>query len=265
MKFKLMIYGAIIGVANIIPGVSGGTMAVILNVYDKLIQSISNLRTDFINSIKFLIPVGIGGGVGILAFSKLIEFCLETFATATNLVFVGLIIGSIPMMLGKVKESKIETISIAIGVITLAAMVYMGVANPDENSGQVITVLTLGSFIHLFLTSIIAAGAMIIPGVSGSFILLLLGTYTTILTAVSNLNILIIIPVGLGCITGVLVCAKLLDKLFANYPQQTYAGILGLMIGSITVIAPMSGFGMEYVIGGVLAIGSGLLAWSFSK
>lgn len=265
MNLKLMIYGAIIGVANIIPGVSGGTMAVILNIYDKLIQSISNLRRDFVNSMKFLIPIGIGGGAGILAFSKLIEFSLERFSIATNLVFVGLIIGSIPMMYGQVKQTKVEPISILVGILTLAAMVYMGVANPDDSSGHVITVLSFGSFMNLFLTSIIAAGAMIIPGVSGSFILLLLGTYTTILTAVSNLNVLVLVPVGLGCIVGVLGCAKILDKLFSYFPQQTYAGILGLMIGSITVIAPLTGFGLEYIVGIILATVASVVAYIFSK
>lgn len=265
MNIKLMIYGAIIGVANIIPGVSGGTMAVILNVYDKLIQSISNLKDDFIGSMKFLIPVGIGGGAGILAFSKLIEFSLERYAIATNLVFVGLIIGSVPMMLGKVKESKIRFDSIIIGLLALIVMVYMGVASPDDNAIEVINTLTVSSFVRLFITSIIAAGAMIIPGVSGSFILLLLGTYTTILTAVSNLNILVLIPVGLGCITGVLVCARMLDRLFTHFPSQTYSAILGLMLGSITVIMPLGVMGVEFVVGTILAIISAAIAYMFSK
>lgn len=265
MNIKLMIYGAIIGVANIIPGVSGGTMAVILNVYDKLIQSISNIKDDFIGSLKFLIPVGIGGGIGILGFSKLIKYCLEAYSVATNLIFVGLIIGSVPMMLGKTKETKLRLDSIIVGIIALALMVYMGVATPDDNGVQVITSLTVLSFTKLFFTSVIAAGAMIIPGISGSFILLLLGTYTTILTAVSDLNILVLMPVGLGCMTGVLVCARLLDRLFTHIPGQTYSAILGLMIGSITVIMPAIEVNVEFFVGVVLSIVAAITAYLFSR
>lgn len=264
MNIRLIIYGAIIGIANIIPGVSGGTMAVMLDVYDKLIQSVSKIRTDFKNSMRFLIPIGMGAGVGIVLFSKIIEYCLENFSVATNLVFVGLIIGSIPMILGKVREKKLQVGEIISFVICLGIMIYMALVNP-EDSNSVITTLTVGSFLKIFLVSVISAGAMIIPGISGSFVMLLLGVYTTVLTAVSDFNILILIPVGLGCVVGLLLCAKVIDLLFTKFPHQTYSGILGLMIGSIFVLFPVFTVNVEFIVGIVLAIGSGIVAYMFSK
>ncbi len=262
---RQIIYGAIIGVANIIPGVSGGTMAVILKVYDQLIHSVSNIKSDFKNSMKFLIPIGIGAGLGILVFSKIIEFSLANFHIATNLVFVGLIIGSIPMIFEKAKESKLKIGSgISFGVC-LVIMLYMAFTNPDDSGSQVITVLSVTSFIQIFAASFVAAGAMIIPGISGSFVMLLLGMYTTILTAISDFNIMILIPIGLGCGVGVLVCAKIIDKLFAKFPQQTYSGILGLMAGSIFAIFPGILLNIEFGVGVVLAILAGVVAYKFGK
>lgn len=264
MNIKLIIYGAIIGIANIIPGVSGGTMAVVLDVYDKLIQSVSNFRTDFKNSMKFLIPIGIGGAAGIVLFSKIIEYCLENFSVATNLVFVGLIIGSIPMILDKVQEGNIKVGEILVFIICLALMIYMGIANPDDSS-TVITTLTVSSFLRIFCVCVISAGAMIIPGISGSFVMLLLGVYTTVLTAVSDFNIMILIPVALGCGVGILLCAKIIDLLFAKFPQQTYSGILGLMIGSLFVLFPAFTLNVEFGMGIILAVGSAVVAYMFSR
>ncbi len=259
-----MIFGAIIGIANIIPGVSGGTMAVILKVYDKLIHSISCIRTDFKNSMLFLIPIGIGAGAGILLFANIIEFSLAHFPVASNLVFVGLVIGSIPMIYGKATEKKISVGSIIAFVACLGVMLYMSFANPQE-SDAVITTLTVSNFFILFFAACVAAGAMIIPGISGSFVLLLLGIYTSVLTAISHFNLIILIPFGLGCAVGGLGCAKIIDKLFEKFPCQTYGGILGLMVGSIFAIFPAFSMNVEFIVGLALAALFAGIAFWFSK
>ncbi|MFI3228067.1 MAG: DUF368 domain-containing protein [Clostridia bacterium] len=261
---RTFFYGMIIGVANIIPGVSGGTMAVILNIYDKIISSISNLRTDFKNSLKFLIPLGLGSGIGILLFAKIIDFCLENFASATSLVFLGLILGSIPMINKKASEYNKTTSGYLCMAVAIIILGFMHFSNIDDSS-TLITTLSAGSFAKLFFASFIAAGAMIIPGISGSFILLLLGIYSSILTAISNFNILILIPVGLGCGVGILVCAKIIDILFKKYPQQTYMGILGLMIGSMIIIVPQFTASFEFLIGCILCVVSAKIARDFSN
>ena len=273
MNFKLIVYGAIIGIANIIPGVSGGTMAVILKVYDQLIGAVSNITKNFLKSMKFLLPIGIGAGVGILLFSKIIEYTLYNFPTATNMAFVGLIVGSIPMIFTSVTKGKVKVSVVLSFLATLALMFVINLASPDSESVAAITSLSFTNFFILFFASVISAAAMIIPGISGSFVMLILGTYTTVLAAISNLtspetffnSVLILIPVGLGCIVGVLGCAKILEKLFKSFPAQTYSGILGFMIGSIFVILPPLGLDISSGIAVVIGIITFFMAYLFSK
>lgn len=169
------------------------------------------------------------------------------------------------MILKKTMEDEMSKSSRVVFALAVLLMVYMGIASPDDSTVNVIESLTLSSGLRLFLCSVIAAGAMIIPGISGSFILLLLGIYTSILTAVSNLNIIVLIPVALGCMVGVLLFAKVIDKLFENFKQETYCGILGLMVGSIFIIFPGFFFGLEFIIGVLLAAVAGVMAYQFSK
>ncbi len=260
---KLILFGMIIGIANIIPGVSGGTMAVILGVYDKIISAISNWRTKFIDSVKFLALIGIGAVAGIFIFANLIEYTLENFPMATNMVFVGLIIGSIPMIYKKATAEKLGVSGVGAFVVCFGFMMFMLLVTPSESAA--ITVLTASSFARIFLSSAVAAGAMIIPGISGSFVLLLLGLYTTILTAISDFNILILIPVALGCAVGILLCAKIIERLFAKAPCQTYLGILGFMIGSIPIIFPAISLSLELGASVVLAVGAAAAAYFFAK
>ncbi len=260
---QLIIFGAIIGIANIIPGVSGGTMAVILGVYDKMISAISNWRTQFVNSVKFLALIGIGAVAGIFLFANVIDYTLEHFPMATNMVFVGLIIGSIPMIYQKATASKISVSGVLAFVVCFGFMMFMMLVTPSESAA--ITTLTVSSFLRIFLSSAVAAGAMIIPGISGSFVLLLLGLYTTILTAISDFNILILVPVGLGCGIGILLCAKIIERLFAKAPCQTYLGILGFMIGSVPIIFPAISLNIELFVSILLAIGAAAAAYFFSK
>lgn len=264
---KLIICGMLIGIANIIPGVSGGTMAVILKIYDKLIFSISNLykKESLKESIKYLMLIGIGAVSGILLFSKFIEYTLNNFPTSTNIFFAGLIAGSIPMILNKTKiTKKISISSIICLIISLTLVILMKFLSPEEST-QIITTLNLASFLKLFIASIFSAGAMIIPGLSGSFLMLIFGIYQTILSAVSNINILILMPVGLGCLVGILGCAKIIEKLFLKYSSQTYCAILGFMIGSIFIIFPSLKFDLTIIINLILFLGASIMSYSFSK
>lgn len=265
MKLVHILYGAIIGIANIIPGVSGGTMAVILNVYDQIIEAVSSITKDIFKSIRILAPIGIGGVAGILLFSKIIEYCLNTIPTITNLAFVGLIIGSIPMIAKKIKGKKISTSIVISFLIAFGIMMAMLVLQPDDSTTTLITTVTPMNFAILFFASAIAAATMIIPGISGSFVMLLLGIYTSVLTAVSNFNIPVLIVVALGCMAGILACAKLIEKLFAKFPEQTYAGILGLMIGSIFIICPELSISLSTGIGIVFVPIMAYAAYFFSK
>lgn len=251
MKFILnIIYGAIVGVANIIPGVSGGTMAVILNIYDKLLSAFTGLRKNFKKSFMYLLPIGIGAVAGIFMFSKLLKFLLENYPIPTNFFFLGLIIGGIPLVFKKATETKFKAVSIIPFIIFLVAMIVLAFVN-TENTG-IITTLDLGTYIYILIGSAVSAMCMIIPGVSGSMIMMILGLYTTVLTAVSKLDILMLIPVGIGVVIGIVCGAKLIDICIKRFPQATFFAIMGLMIGSLLSIYNNSGF--EFNIQGIIAI-----------
>ncbi len=286
---ELAIFGMIIGIANIIPGVSGGTMAVILGVYDKLIASVSNIRTKFWESIKYLAPIGVGAVVGIVLFASIIEYTLEHFSMATNMVFVGLIVGSIPMIYKKATAKKVDIASILAFVVCFGFMLFMKLVTPEEDANSVITTLTVASFVQVFISSAISAGAMIIPGISGSFVMLLLGLYTTVLATISEIStvlgifidtlkgepfaldallssgIWLLIPIGLGCLVGILGCAKIIEKLFEKASCPTYFGILGFMLGSLLIIFPPIVIGVEFFVSVVLLVAAAATAYLFSK
>lgn len=251
--------GMAVGVANIIPGVSGGTMAVILHMYDELIESISTFFKDWKKNLLYLIPIGLGAIVGIVAFSKIVKYLLENYPMATNFFFIGLIVGSCPLIFNKAKEGGIKKGNIIPFIITFAFIVAISVINPPEENAKIITTLTLNSFITLALTSMIGAVAMIIPGLSGSFILLILGVYTTIITAIADMNVLILVPVAIGVALGILGGSKAIDILIKKYKQGTYMAILGFVVGSIFAIYPGFVFGAEGIVSIiVLAIGAAM-------
>lgn len=262
-----IIFGVIIGVANIIPGVSGGTMAVVLNIYDKLIDSVSNFRKDFKKSIMFLLPIGIGAVLGIVAFSKLIEFLLTNYPLATNFFFIGLILGSIPMIFKRATEDRFRPSSLVPFLLFLIGMLVLSSFSDGAMSGEVVSQLSAGIFIKLLVCSAIAAAAMILPGVSGSMVMVILGTYNTVLTAISSMNILMLVPVGIGVLIGIVGGAKVIDLCLKKFPQATFFAILGLILGSIYPLIANAGFSFstEGIVAIVLMIVAAGIALAFSS
>ena len=263
MKFILYaIYGCIIGVANIIPGVSGGTMAVILNVYDKLIDSVIGIKKHVKESLAFLIPVAIGGGLGIFGFSKLLKYLLENFPMPTFFFFIGLILGTVPLIFKKIITSsdgkkKFNAYTLIPFAVFFGIMIALSFFN-TENSSSTQIQLDFINWIYLFFVSALAAMCMIIPGVSGSMILMIFGFYSAVLGAVADIfknfsgSVMILIPAGLGIVVGLLSGVKLIDVCLKKFPQMTFAAILGLMLGSLLSIYNNSGFAFN--IQGIAAI-----------
>ena len=267
---KRMVYGAVIGVANVIPGVSGGTMAVILGIYDKLLESISfkNLKRN----ILYLLPIALGGGAGILALSKAIKFVLANYPIATNFAFIGLILGSIPMIWKRARnpkgdpkgESSVSPLNILFFVLAFGVMLLLAFINRGSIENAVQTQLTPVLAIQLFFASIASAFAMLLPGISGSFIMLLLGCYATVISAISDLNIILLLPVGAGCVVGLLLGALLISKLMKKYPQAAYMAILGLIAGSLFSIYPGFVLGAEGIVAILLLALFAFVSWWFS-
>lgn len=263
---RLIGIGIILGVANVIPGVSGGTMAVVFNIYDRLIGVITLNVRKIISEWRFILPLVLGMGLGIILFSKAITFLFQNYPVQTNWFFIGIILGSIPMLLKRLlaaskKSSGRRTVplsAIVCGVVALAVMAVMTYLEVSESGAPIQTELSPALVVRLMVGLAFATIAMIIPGISGSFLMLVVGVYSTVIAAISDLNIPLLVPAVIGGVIGLLGGAKLVRLLMAKVPAQTYGAILGLVLGSILVIFPGFGGGMM-----VLATSLGCAALGF--
>ena len=176
---KLILAGIVIGVANVIPGVSGGTMAVVFGIYDELIGVISFNIKQIFSKWRFWLPLGLGMGIGIIAFSKIVTFLFEHFPVQTQYFFVGIVLGSIPLILKRTslalkRENLGNWISALVGLVIMLLMVFI---NTDSMVSIIQTELTFGLGAKLLVGGALAAFAMIIPGISGSFLLVIFGVF----------------------------------------------------------------------------------------
>lgn len=238
MEWKNIFRGFAMGVADLIPGVSGGTIAVILGIYDRLIAAISGFFSkEWKRHALFLIPLAIGMIATILSLSRVIDFLLENYYAPTQFFFLGLIVGIIPMLFRELHSragfKSSYWIAIVIGTIIVASMAFIRPAEAD-----VITQLTLGTTLLLFFSGWLASMAMLLPGISGSFILLLIGVYATAIKALSDFNIPVILIIGAGVGVGFIVSSKIIRYLLAHKPGITFAVIIGLVLGSLAVVFP---------------------------
>ena len=354
-----ILYGLVFGIANIIPGVSGGTMLVVFGCYDKVCGALTLNLKEIKKNIVFLIFFGIGAVLGIVGFAFIITWLFENFPTQTNMFFMGLIIGSVPLIIRNATvKDKFKPLCAVPFIIGLAAVVGLAIAESgstepyrfevgtigsdtyvaiyndsgrtvndweieftDENiavDGRTIgakavynastvekiqslfgvqfgpsvpnafvsdgieikphdrlvftydgelspenmelTVsykMDIGFFITMVAALFIAAIAMIIPGVSGSFVMLTLGVYTTVIGAVKDLDFAIIIPCAIGAVIGLVAGARLITWLMKKHSLMTYSAILGLVAGSLYVIFP-AGFGLNIsTLTGLICLAAG--------
>ena len=270
MKYLIdILKGVVIGVANAIPGVSGGTMMVSMGIYDDIIYCITHLFKQFKKSVLMLLPYFIGMAVGIVGLAFAIQYLDKNFPFQTRMVFIGLILGGVPMLFQRVKKQKI---GIANGVVfliffaSIIAMQYFGGNGTD-------VALTIGvlSLIKLFVVGVIASATMVIPGVSGSMMLMIMGYYNPIMKAITDFvkaatggdwgNVLhigaILVPFGIGVVLGIFAIAKIIEWLLNKAEGLTYSAILGLVISSPVVIlmgTALSGIGAVTIVTGIIAL-----------
>lgn len=269
---KNILKGMVIGLANIIPGVSGGTLMVSMNIYDKLIHAINHLFSQFKKSMGLLIPVFIGMGLAIVLSSKLLEDVLfAKFPIQTNLLFIGLIVGGLPAILRKVKGHKTNVLHIflfAVFFIGVVVAAYMGGGEGAAASTQV----NLVNILMFFAVGIVASATMVIPGVSGSMVLLLMGYYNPVLSLVNGFissltagdwagvlqRCALLVPFGLGVVFGIFAIAKLIDYIFTKAPTYAFWAIIGLIVASPVAIVLMNLSAFTTI--GVVSAATGLVA-----
>ena len=254
--------GVAVGVANIIPGVSGGTLAVVLRIYEKLITSLRDvlsLRKGWIRHVPFLAQIVVGAGIGIVGLARVIEYLLATHAGPTQLFFIGLILGSVPALLQQSRGVRFSAGQIVAFLVALAAVIGISLLTGAE-AGRVVTARTVGTAGLLVASGIAGAAAMVVPGISGSFLLLLIGTYGTIIHGINELDIFILGATGVGILLGLALITRLIAWLFQRAPGPTYAAILGLVAGSLVRLWPGLLSGMEWLWGATAVILGAVLA-----
>ena len=257
---RTLAIGIIIGMANVIPGVSGSTIAVVFGIYDKFINAITlNIKKLRLNK-KFVLPIIAGMASGVLIFSKIITVLYEKFPVQTNFFFTGLIIGSIPMLAAlatktkkgmKIEKSKIASIIIC-ALIGIAVMILFSLLESSfgtaQNMAGPLPVFSVKLALKIFVAGVFGAVAMIVPGISGSLLMLIMGVYPIVIKSIPALflpesfftALILLLPNGFGVLAGLLIGAKLIKNLLEKAPNHAYAVILGLLCGSALNICPLT-------------------------
>lgn len=258
MKYIILaLKGIAVGIANAVPGVSGGTIAVVTKIYDELLGSLTPNIKRLIKKLPFLIPVGVGMLIGIFLASKVLGFLFETYNVPTQLFFVGVILGSIPMIYKEcTKERRLSPVCAVPFLVGAAVMIAMLFIKPDDFSG-ITGEFNLLNGVIFFLSAVIAAAAMIVPGVSGALMLKVMGCYDAAIMAVNELNIPVLLIFAAGAVVGIFAAAGIISMLLKKFRRETYCFISGLIIGSIPSIFPSEfSFNAQGIIGIILlAIG----------
>jgi len=239
--FLISIKGMAMGIADLIPGVSGGTIAFITGIYEELIDSLSEIKFSLIKDLHkkgfkyvwekinapFLISLFFGIFISVLIFSKFITWLLVYYPILTWSFFFGLVLSSILYVIKKIEKwNLITALLLIIGTFVAYKITKLEAFNSTD------------SYLYIFLSGAVAICAMILPGISGAFILVLMGSYSSILQAISNKEILKILSFGAGAIIGLLTFSKFLKFLFNKYKNETFSILTGFMAGALIKIWP---------------------------
>lgn len=254
------IKGIIVGIAVVIPGLSGSMFAVIVGLYEKMINAISTLRKNFKKNVLFLLPIVIGGVIGILLSAKLIVDLCEKYPQQAYFFFIGLVLGSIPLVLRKVKQIKFKPAYLLITLFSFGFILLMGYLSGGEGDvtiSETVHYLTgFSDVIAVFVAGFLSCAFMSIPGVSGSVTLMVLGQYNKVYGAVGDCSDMVkfilkgdfenallasrslgtAIVFAIGGVLGFLIIAKLIAKLLAKFEAQVYYGVSGMVLGAVIIL-----------------------------
>lgn len=220
--------GIIVGIGGIAPGLSGSVLLVIFGLYQKTIGAIGTLFKDFKNNLKFLIPLFAGFGVGVIIFSKIVNYLLNTFEAYTRFTFLGLVIGTIPLFYKEVKKEGFSKKYYF--VIVIAAIIGFSVFFINKN---LFAPVNNPNLLQSIMLGVAVAGSSIVPGVDSAVILSTLGLYELYVSSLASFNLAILIPAGFGLIIGVLVISFVINKLINKFYTMTFSIIFGLFLSII--------------------------------
>ena len=279
---KRFLYGILVGITSIAPGISGGTIAIALGFYESLINSIANIFSDFRKHFSYLFPYGVGAVISIACLSVALEFLFENYTLPTSTLFIGLIIGTLPFIKRKVTDSldghKPDFKHITTGVIFFVIVLIPVLAGEDSVSALFSpdTQDGAGSMLLFLVIGIIVAATMIIPGLSGTMILMTLGLYRALLstasgfvTAAVSMDIPAVvglldavIPIGIGFAVGGFLIARVLNRLFQKIPSYIYSAIFALICATpVVMLAEISAdqLTLPNILISIITLAAGLL------
>ncbi len=265
--------GSLLGVANIMPGVSGGTLAISMGIYDKIIYAVTHLRKDPKNSIRILAPIGVGVLLGFIGLSYIIRWLFMFYPLQTNLLFIGLVLGGLPEIVKPIRREKITGARILVCLLFFSLVSVLPLLNISGKEAVMDFSFLTGA--KMFGIGIISAATMVVPGVSGSMILLILGYYQPLLDEITGCinglllmdgnrilrGIILLGPAVIGVGVGIIVIAKLVEYLLGHHKITSYWAILGLILASpIGIFLEMEtpSWDILPVLTGILALGLGL-------
>lgn len=247
------IKGIVIGIADAVPGVSGGTMAVVLKIYDQLLDVITLNLKKLKANWKFILPLGIGVVLGILVAAKALAFLFDQYSVPTNLFFMGVVLGSVPMIFREATAgTRFTTKNLLPVLVGIAVLVGVFLLNRTDDSASYYTTINPSLFGYLILVLAISTIAMIIPGISGSFMMMVFGVFQTIMHAINSMNFAILLPCVIGGLIGLFGGAKIISYLLKRYHNLVYLVILGMVLGSLYAIFPR---GFSFNAQGIVGIG----------
>ncbi len=266
--------GIVIGISNVIPGVSGGTMMVSMGIYDRLILVLTHFVKRMKEAVALLVPIAIGMLLAIALFAKLFsEVLFPRFPLQTNLFFIGLILGGLPIIYRKVKGVSIKLPQVLAFLLFFMLVTVLAVVGEGGGADADIT-LSIGNVLKLFFVGVVAAATMVIPGVSGSMIMMILGYYNTIIDTINACidalrafdipalldTFIVLVPFGIGVVIGIVAVAKLVEFMLKKFPAVTYWAIIGLIVASpiaILIMMEIGTIGVIEILSGVILLAAG--------
>lgn len=239
-KEPLVIFlkGLWVGGTMTVPGVSGGTMAIVMGVYDRLVHSISCFFQEPKKSILFLLEFAVGGMLGVIAFARLITMLLQNsvWGTAVEFFFVGAVAAGLPLI---VRESKVEKVNWKVLIcIAVGILLVVGIAQIPDGAFQLDQQVGAKGVLMQVLCGFVVAIALVFPGISASQMLYMFGIYDVIMNEIGNLNFVPLIPLAVGLFLGIILTTKLIERLIQVYPKETYMVILGFVVASVWELFP---------------------------
>ena len=256
--------GIFIGVALVVPGLSGSILALVMGLYESIIHALSDFRKDIRKNALFLAPIGIGAAVGILASARIVLWITQAYPLQSYLFFTGLVLGAYPLILRKMKKARYKPVYIVAMALGFAFMVIVGGLSDTgvERAHVAIESLeSLSDFGTLFIAGIISVSLMMIPGVSGAVMLMVLGQYGTVYNAVGMsidligylvrgnfeaagavfMTVLLVLPFGLGALAGIGFIAKIIAFFLKRWESIVYYAVMGMVSGAVFLLVGESG------------------------